>query len=947
MHYCCHCFAEIKDTAGRFCPECGQEHSEHYGQSYELPAGTYLNNGRYFVGESLGSGGFGITYLGFDVNLKKKVVIKETFYIGYFKRNVYDKKAANPLWVEYDDNISLEYIMNKTQKECESLSEGESLNNIMRVYDLFSENNTAYIITEYINGETLYDRITKTGGIDWNTLYSKIKPLMRSLSILHKKGILHRDIKPQNIMIKHAYNLEEEYILIDFGLARSANVRTLSSMGIAFSPGYSPFEQRTFTQPDGTYTDVYAMAATMYHALSGEAPNTLSVGEIEENFPKLADLEKNNSIPKHVVAALRYSLNPNFKERCQNFDEFIGLLDNTQDVPRKTNAQNSQGAYSQYSSSTVFAQPMTGSLSHNPAVSYNPAANNSSVSYNSAANNPSVSYNPAVNNSSVSYNPAANTPYSSYNPVANQGQGTYNPIQNNPQNETLYKSNPASTGSETVFATQRGSQKPITYQDIIQPNAKSRTPLYIGIASFCVGIIAVIAAAAAMKLSDKDVDNVGDTGAAASISVTSREESSNTVSEEAVSSSAEIIDAASEEETSSVIPEDDPLNGEGANGTISLKVWAPDNAVSVISSQCDAFCEEMSPYANIKINVAAQGEADAANQVLVDAEASADVFGFACDNVNRLANADALLEITGEDKEFVNESNIASSVESASIDDKLYAFPETGDNSYILFYDKNVVSDEQAKTLEGTLKACKAANKKFVMEAGNGYYSSLFMFTGGLTIDGLEDDGVTQKFHDYDEADLVNTMLAFQKLFAGEYKDIFLNGDSSKVVDGFKSGTVGAGIDGSWNFASAKEALGDKAGFAKLPTIKVNNTDTQIVNFFGYKLLGVNSSTKYPATATALAKYLSGEECQLERAEQLNWGPSNKAAAESDVVRNDPALAAILEQANYSVPLASVSDTFWAPTGTFGNKIVDPDTTLTESSAKTLIKETISNIRDE
>lgn len=390
----------------------------------------------------------------------------------------------------------------------------------------------------------------------------------------------------------------------------------------------------------------------------------------------------------------------------------------------------------------------------------------------------------------------------------------------------------------------------------------------------------------------------------------------------------------------------DPLGGEGAAGPISLKVWGPDAAQTILKEQCDKFVENMKAYGDISIEVVPQGEDVAATQVLTDSSAAADVFGFACDNLDKLVTAGALLEVTGADKDFVTSANSESSVNAASKNGSVWAYPETGDNSYILVYDKKVVSDEQAKTLEGVFEACKAANKKFVMDAGNGYYACLFMFTGGLKIDGFEEDGMTQKFTEYDEATVVKTMMAFHKLFT-ENKDIFLNGESSKVVDGFKSGTVGAGFDGSWNFSNAKAALGDDAGFAVLPTINVDGTDTPIVNMFGYKLLGVNAATMYPNTAIELAKYLSGEECQAQRAEQLNWGPSNKVVAESDYVKNDPALSAILAQQSNSVAQVGLAATFWTPVGTFGNKIVDADNPLDEEKCKEIISTTIANVRDE
>ena len=390
----------------------------------------------------------------------------------------------------------------------------------------------------------------------------------------------------------------------------------------------------------------------------------------------------------------------------------------------------------------------------------------------------------------------------------------------------------------------------------------------------------------------------------------------------------------------------DPLGYEGKNGPINIKVWGPDAAQDILKKQCDDFSESMKEYGTINIEVVPQGEADPASQLLTDATVAADVFGFACDSIDKLVNAGALLEVAGADKDFVVEENSEASVQAATVDGKVFAYPETGDNSYCLVYDKTVVSDEQAKTLEGVLEACKAQNKKFVMNAGDGFFSCLFLFTGGVKIDGYEADGTTQKFAPYNMNTATKTIMAFRELFS-KYKDYFLNGEVTKVVDGFKSGTVGAGIDGSWNFSYAKEALGQNAGFAILPTIIVDGTPTQIINMFGYKLIGVNSSTKYPNTSIELAKYLTSEECQKDRAIDLNWGPSNKKVAESTLVKSDAALSSILSQSEFSVPQVSVSPSFWTPVATLGNIVVDFDTPLSEQECQELIRKTIANVRDE
>ena len=384
----------------------------------------------------------------------------------------------------------------------------------------------------------------------------------------------------------------------------------------------------------------------------------------------------------------------------------------------------------------------------------------------------------------------------------------------------------------------------------------------------------------------------------------------------------------------------------GGEDDVTLKVWGPDAAQTVLRKQCDDFIAAVADQATVTIEVVPMGEDVAATQALTDATAAADVFGFACDNIDKLVGADVLTEFDGKDKDWIVENNSASSVDAATVNGTVYAFPETGDNSYILVYNKDYVSADQAKTLEGVLEACKAANKKFVMDAGNGFYSCTFAFTGGLKIDGFEEDGSTQKFTDYDEDTVVKTLAAFQDLFT-QYKDYVLWGECTKVGDGFGSDTVAAGVDGSWDFSTDKAALGDKAGFAILPTINVEGSDVPMVNMFGYKLLGVNASTQFPNTATELAKYLTSEKCQLERAQELNWGPSNKAAAESDLVKNDEALSSILAQSANSVAQKGLASTFWTPMATLGSKLTDFDKPMTEDDIRTLVKQTIANIRDE
>lgn len=394
-------------------------------------------------------------------------------------------------------------------------------------------------------------------------------------------------------------------------------------------------------------------------------------------------------------------------------------------------------------------------------------------------------------------------------------------------------------------------------------------------------------------------------------------------------------------------------NGNGASATsndfgdednITLKVWAPDNAVSTFEKECEAF-KALYPDKKIDITVVAQTEKDAATNLLNDASAAADVFGFASDQLNKLQTAGVIAQAAYA--EDISKRDTAESVSAATLDGKIYAYPETGDNGYYLVYDKSVVSDEQAGRFEDVLEACKAGGKKFIMNAGDGFYACMFTFTGGLKTDGLEDDGITQKYTDYDEAEVVATLQAFSKLIH-DYKGTFQSLSIDAISSGFAQKSCGAGIDGSWNTVPDKKALGDNFGAAKLPTIDVNGEAKQIISMLGYKFIGVNASCKFPRSAQILANYLTGEECQRERATELGWGPSNQTVNGEEVVTGSAVLTAIAEQGKFAVPQVSIASTFWDPNANLGNKLIADETDPSNADFfKQLLTDTIANVRDE
>lgn len=380
---------------------------------------------------------------------------------------------------------------------------------------------------------------------------------------------------------------------------------------------------------------------------------------------------------------------------------------------------------------------------------------------------------------------------------------------------------------------------------------------------------------------------------------------------------------------------------------ITLKVWVPANCVSLTKTQVQTFVDMFPDISFKNIQVVAKSESDASAQLVNDSKSAADVFSFPSDQLDKMAAATVLSEVPSEFTGYVSSSNSASTVDASKVNSTMYAYPETADNGYCLVYDKSVISDNESATLEGVLAACKSHNRDFIMDCGNGFYSCVFAFTAGVQTDGYEADGVTQKFKQYDEDEAVDTLLAFSKLMK-DYKGTWKSVDPAEIATGFNNGTTGAGVEGTWNFTADKEALGSNFGAAKLPPIKVNGENKQLVSMMGYKYIGVNEQSSFPNAAHILALYLAGEKCQKERAEQVNWGPSNNNAQNYSTVRNDIGLTAIMSQSKNSVPQVYIQGTFWTAMGTLGNELMkdswNPDD---REAARKLINNTVASIRDE
>ena len=318
---CHNCFDEYDPALGK-CPHCGYVPGAPAEEAIHMDPGSLLRN-RYAIGKVLGFGGFGVTYLAWDVKLEQKVAIKEylpgefsTRMPGQSRISVFSGDKAE----QFTDG------MHKFVEEARRLAHFQNEPGIVTVFDSFEENNTAYIVMEYLEGETLTERLKREGRIQEDEAVTMLLPLMESLEKVHAEGILHRDIAPDNIFLTK----DGQVKLIDFGAARYATTSYSRSLTVVIKPGYSPEEQYRSRSDQGPHTDVYALGATLYKMITGETPP-----DAMERRAKYEGQNKDILIPPQKYAkglslarrnAILNAMNVRIEDRTPDVETFIREL---------------------------------------------------------------------------------------------------------------------------------------------------------------------------------------------------------------------------------------------------------------------------------------------------------------------------------------------------------------------------------------------------------------------------------------------------------------------------------------------------------------------------------------------------------------------------------------------------------------------------------------------
>lgn len=274
---CLGCMEELKN-GDAVCPKCGWNNAVNNNVSHQLLAGSVLM-GKYLVGRVLGEGGFGITYIGWDLILDRKVAIKEFYPQGIVNRELTHHSTVVSC-------IGKEEFIEKEKegfiKEAKTMAKLGNIPGIVTMHDVFAQNGTVYIVMDYVEGKTLKAYVKENGNrLSAKTTISLLEPIFGALQKIHEKGLIHRDISPDNIMLRP----DGTAVLLDFGAARQMSVAGERSLTVNLKHGYAPMEQYQTRGVQGPWTDVYALSATIYRLITGRVPPSAADRIIEDDLP--------------------------------------------------------------------------------------------------------------------------------------------------------------------------------------------------------------------------------------------------------------------------------------------------------------------------------------------------------------------------------------------------------------------------------------------------------------------------------------------------------------------------------------------------------------------------------------------------------------------------------------------------------------------------------------
>ena len=342
LRRCYSCLADM--SGGATCPTCGWQSGQEPDNNLYLPQGYVLNH-RYLIGKVIGSGGFGVVYIAWDNNLDIRVAVKE-FLPKELAARSHDHVSLTPYTGNSRDDYS--FGVEKFLDEAKALAKFQDHPGIVSVHESFRANGTAYMIMQYLDGMTLKEYLKRQPGekISFSLAVKALVPIMDALREVHKAGFVHRDVSPDNIFITR----QQQVKLLDFGSARYAIGEHSKSLTSVLKQGYAPVEQYSVKGNQGPWSDVYAVAATLYRSITGLVPPD-AMDRIQEDTltsPRQLGVE----IPEYGESAIMRGLALKATSRFENIQQFHQALISTEKVeslqgmsdevvqPRRPTAQN-------------------------------------------------------------------------------------------------------------------------------------------------------------------------------------------------------------------------------------------------------------------------------------------------------------------------------------------------------------------------------------------------------------------------------------------------------------------------------------------------------------------------------------------------------------------------------------------------------------------------------
>ena len=331
---CMGCMELISEN-DEYCENCGYLNNEESVQPLNIKPGTIIGD-KYIVGKSIGSGGFGVTYIGWDTVLERKVAIKE-YLPSEFATRCYGQTQVAVFSEEKADQFAIG--CQKVVKEATLLAKFKNENGLVKIYDILKENKTAYIVMEYLDRETLYEFIQREKSVSPEKAVEMMIPVIEALKAIHEVGIIHKGIYPENIIVTKTGNAK----IIDFWDVEYERKNLLPYRFIISSDFRNYLAEELYRQRGvlGSYTDVYSVGAVLYELITGEIPpdalerKAIFQSKGKDILKPIHKIVKN--VPPNIETAIHNAMNIQIEDRTPNMTIFAEELNSS--VPIKSRAK--------------------------------------------------------------------------------------------------------------------------------------------------------------------------------------------------------------------------------------------------------------------------------------------------------------------------------------------------------------------------------------------------------------------------------------------------------------------------------------------------------------------------------------------------------------------------------------------------------------------------------